>query len=220
MDQVKLGWSLGRTKLIFGLFLTAFLAGLSVVQVRLRSFGLEQFKPEKVIYPNRTQLTLTHPLDLPEPGAKEQGLSVLFYRNVELSGSPWAHTVMLPSFDLSTPWIYEQLKHPGMEADVSFALKFSGSVFFCTQFTILSLRSDNGYRIRLKNAAGEDYKIENWSDEVTYNHEIELEVETGWYEIEIDYFNRFGDANFDLKSLIGPPLLFGPRPNAEDKYDQ
>jgi hypothetical protein len=124
------------------------------------------------------------------------------------------------AFDLdNTHWLQDLVLKKVNHSDNSFALKLRGLICFSAAVTEMHLKCDNGYRILLRDAHGKEMHLDDWQDAVTMDLAFQVTAQPGCYEIEIDYCNLTGGANFDLWSTSGeisfyPDEITGPKPAA------
>jgi hypothetical protein len=144
-------------------------------------------------------MKLDHPLSGGVTSAGSTGsLRIWLYAGRELAGPPLAEVVQSPIFDYGTSWlggfINEKLDHNPN----NFSAKMRGWVAFPMPRTMVRIRSDNGFRIRFRNAVGKEQTLEHWVDDVTDDFAFCAVAEPGMYEIEIDYFNGVGGYYFGV----------------------
>lgn len=167
------------------------------------------------------QLTLTDPFPArPAPSEPPGSLRMWMYRAADMGDAPLAEVVHPVAFDLNTPWVKALLDQKIRSADNAFTLKMRGQISLSARVTHLHLKSDNGYRVRLRGRQGPDARVENWANDVTNDFEFTVTAEPGCYEIEIDFNNVQGDAFFDLwseaKDIALYPADAAPSPAPND----
>lgn len=181
--------------------LATFLAG---VLLGWRTIGDDRLLPlGKTVIPPSTyhQLALANPFPArPTPTETPGSLRIWLYRMADMGDPPLAETVHPVAFDLDTPWVRALLQEKNPTVENSFTLKMRGQIRFAAPLTQMHLKSDNGYRVRLRGREGKEAMVENWANDVTTDFLFFVTAEPGWYEIEIDYNNVQGGAFFDLWS--------------------
>lgn len=191
---------LSRTdRLVASLILAAFLAGwgygrylVQIDQVPVQ--GATSLAPTRFDI-----LTLSAPLG--EVASPANGKL-----HIKVFASPDLNTPLLgefresPNFTLESPWLRALVDQRLAAPDSPFGATMCGKIRFVAPETRLHLKVDNGYRLRLRNARGEVQSVEDWSGDVIQDFSFLVRAEPGVYEIEIDYANFGGDANFRLWS--------------------
>ena len=157
----------------------------------------------------RVDLSLNHPLPgTAAPATAAGNLRLWLYSGHELAGPPLATAVEPPAFDRFTPWL-RALFDKRLARDLSdFSVKMRGWIVFSSPYTIVHLRSEKGYRIRFRNALGEEQRLEHWVDNWVEDAGFGAVVAPGRYEIEIDYFN-IGDGGY-FEMWGSPRVEFEP----------
>jgi hypothetical protein len=177
---------------------TAFLIGMALGWRVIRS----ESKPLPILASinqfEETGLKLKHPLPRNVSPANPAGsLRFWLYSGRELAGLPLAQVVKPPVFNPGTPWLQAFIDEKLAHSSDNFSLRMQGWIVFSSPLTMVHLRSDNGYRIRFRNALGEVQRFDHWVDEVTDDFAFKVAAEPGRYEIEIDYFNGGGGLFFE-----------------------
>jgi hypothetical protein len=181
------------------------------------ALGLRTIRSEKAPLPifttiprsEETGLRLDHPLPANGSPANPTGcLRLWLYRGRELAGVPLAEVAEPPVFDLRTPWLKDLIDGELAHSADNFSLRMRGWITFPSSATMVHLRSDNGYRLRFRNALGDEQKLDHWVDDVTDDSMFTVVAEPGRYEIEIDYFNGGGGFFFEISSM--PQVEFEP----------
>jgi len=161
----------------------------------------------------RVDLKLDHPL--PGDGRTENtpgSLTFWLYSGRELAGQPLATTVQPPVFDLYTPWLCALIDAKLPRASHECSIKMRGWITFSSPSTIIHLRCENGFRIRFRNALGEERSLEHWVEDWTEDSAFGAVVEPGRYEIEIDYFSAGAGRYFGI--WASPRVEFEPAPGS------
>jgi hypothetical protein len=120
------------------------------------------------------------------------------YSGRELAGPTLAVVEEPPVFGTYSLWLKMLFEEKLGGSSSNFSLKMRGWVTFLSKHTIMHLRSDDGYRIRFRNAAGEERCLVHWMENATEDLAIGIDAEPGRYEIEIDYFNAGGNFYFQF----------------------
>lgn len=179
----------------------ALLAGMAL--------GWRTMRSQNSPLPTVTSLSFGEPGTLkfnhPFPGGPVQAgragdLRISLYSGRELAGAPVATVVKPPVFYNGTQWLGELVAEKLARSSDNFSMKMRGWITLTSSRTNLHLRSDNGFRIRLRNALGQEQKLEHWVDDVTDDSAFAVVAEPGRYEIEIDYFNGVGDYFFQMSA--------------------
>lgn len=166
---------------------------------------------------NLDQLVLMNPFPARQPPAEARGsLRMWLYSNVALDEPSVAEGVHPVAFDLETPWLKTLLAEKLTNRQNIFSVRMRGQIYLPARVNHLHLKSDNGYRVRLRDAQGKEARVENWLNEVTEDFYFQVTAEPGCYEIEIDFTNIQGGAFFDLWSE-SKDIAFYPAEPAADK---
>jgi hypothetical protein len=151
--------------------------------------------------PEPVCLRLDHPLSSQAAPAGSAGsLRIWLYSGREPAGPPVAEVVQPPAFDNGTSWLSALINEKLGRVSDNFSMKMLGWVTFFASRTMVHIRSDDGFRIRFRNALGKELTQEHWVDGVTEDFVFCAVAEPGRYQIEIDYFNSTGGFFFGTSS--------------------
>jgi len=175
------------------------LAGMALGWRAIRATSVPLPIPTAITAPEPLCLKLDHPLSggVASPGSAGS-LRIWLYSGRELAGPPLAEVVQPPIFDYSAPWLSAFINEKLDHNPNNFSAKMRGRVAFSVPRTMVRIRSDNGFRIRFRNASGKELTLEHWLDDVTDDFAFCAVAEPGLYEIEIDYFNGVGGYYFGV----------------------
>lgn len=152
-------------------------------------------------------LRLSHPLPQRAAAADATGeLSIAVYSGRQPDGTPVAEVTKPPVFDNGTQWLSELVNERLAKSSNNLSMRMRGWITFSAARTVVHVRSDDGYRIRFRNALGEDQKLEHWVDDVTEDRVVDVVAEPGRYQIEIEYFNGVGGYFFQFSANPGSGL--------------
>jgi hypothetical protein len=191
----------------------AFLIGVAV--------GVREIRTERAPLPvassiprfEQDAIRLDHPLtgDL-SPASLKGNLRLWLYSGRELAGPPLAATVQRPAFDGDTPWLKALIAEKIPRVPPARSIRMRGWISFSSPVTVLHLRSENGYRVRFRNALGAERRLVHWEDDVTWDFACGVAAEPGRYEIEVEYFSVGGWGLFEIWGT--PEVQFDPQPEA------
>lgn len=154
-------------------------------------------------------LRLDHPLSGEVAPASSAGnLRMWLHAGRELAGPPLAEVVQPPVFGNGTAWLSALINEKLGRVSDNFSLQMRGWATFSAARTMVHIRSDNGFRIRFRNALGKELMLEHWVDDVTEDFVFCAVAEPGRYQVEIDYFNGVGGYFFEIS--CAPPAVFEP----------
>ena len=155
--------------------------------------------PQCIHQLERDDLKLDHPLSRDARRANPPGnLRIWLFSGRVLAGPPLAVVGKPPFLGTDSPWMKALIDEKLNHSSDNFSLKMRGWITFSSPRTIMHLRSDDGYRIRFRNALGEERSMVHWVEDVTEDLPFGVVVEPGRYEIEIDYFNAGGNFYFQF----------------------
>ena len=158
-------------------------------------------------------LKLDHPLaGDPLPENLRGNLRIWLYAGRELAGPPLAVVVQPPAFDVNSQWLTTLIKEKITHIPRARSITMRGWISFSSPRTLLHIRSENGYRVRFRNALGTECSLVHWEDDTTGDFAGGVVVEPGRYEIEIDYFCVGGNGYFDIWGT--PEVQFDPAPDS------
>lgn len=185
------------------------LAGMALGWRAIRSEGEPLPILTSLTAPEPVYLRLDHPLSSQAAPASFAGnLRIWLYSGRELAGPPLAEVVQPPVFDNGTSWLGAFINGKLGHVSDNFSMRMQGWATFSAPRTMVHIRSDNGFRIRFRNALGKELTLEHWVDDVTEDFVFCAVAEPGRYQIEIDYFNGMGGYFFGAS--CAPQAEFEP----------
>jgi hypothetical protein len=190
----------------------AFLIGVAMGVRKIRTESAPLPITNSIPRLEQDDIKLDHPLSGDPPPANLRGnLRVWLYSGRELAEPPLAVAVQPPVFDVNTPWLKALIDEKISHIPRDRSIKMRGWISFSSPRTMLHLRSENGYRVRFRNALGAECSLVHWEDDVTEDFACGAVVEPGRYEIEIVYFSAGGDGFFEIWGT--PEVQFDPAPD-------
>ncbi len=203
-----------RSQLIWWTCGAAFVIGLALGSRKIHSKNELLPAPQSIRELKRDELKLDHPLSRDPRRANPPGkLRIWLFSGRALAGPPLAVVEEPPILGTYSPWLNALINEKLNHSSDNFSLKMRGWITFSSPRTIMHLRSDDGYRIRFRNALGEERSIVHWVEDVTEDLPFGALVEPGRYEIEIEYFNAGGNFFFELWGT--PQVEFEPAPDPQ-----
>lgn len=192
---------------------TTFVIGLGAGWWNIHEETPAPVGPPVIAASNLDQIILAHPFPDQPPAPSPGKLRIRLYPNVDLREPSFAEVVQPVAFGLDTPWfqVLWDKKLPNLAH--TFSARMNGQIRFSAPVTHMHIRSDNGYKVFLRDAQGKTSVLDNWGDDVTYDFLFQVTAEPGCYEIEIDYNNYQGNGFFDLWSEEGD-ITYYPAPAA------
>lgn len=189
----------------------AFLLGVALGVRAIRTESSPLPKPDSIPQLGQDDIKLEHPLAGNPPPANLRGnLRIWLYAGRELAGPPLAEVVQSPDFDVNTAWLKTLIENKFSQIPRARSITMRGWISFSSPRTLLYLRSENGYRVRFRNALGAECSLVHWEDDSTRDYACSAVVEPGRYEIEIDYFCVGGNGYFEIWGT--PEVQFDPAP--------
>jgi hypothetical protein len=178
-----------------------FLAGIGLGSRAIRS----ESEPFPILTfltaPAAVPVTLDHPLPSQMASAGTAGsLQIWLFAGRELAGPPLAEVVQPPVFDNGTVWLNRLIYDKLNGSSDNFSMKMRGWVTFSAPRTRVYVKSDDGFRIRFRNALGKEQTLEHWVDGETEGFVFCAVAEPGRYQVEIDYYNNTGEFSFGTSS--------------------
>jgi hypothetical protein len=190
----------------------AFLIGVAMGVRVIRTESAPLPIPSSIPRFAQDDLKLDHPLfGDPLPANLRGNLRIWLYDGRELAGPPLAVAVQPPAFDVNSQWLTTLIKEKITHIPRARSITMRGWITFSSPHTMLHLRSENGYRVRFRNALGAECSLVHWEDDVTEDFACGAVVEPGRYEIEIVYFSAGGDGFFEIWGT--PEVQFDPAPD-------
>jgi hypothetical protein len=190
---------------------TALFVGLAMGWRTILSHNERLPVPTTIAEFKREDLKLDHPLPADAQSANPPGsLRYWIYSGRKLAGRPLTIVAQPPAFDLYTPWLKALIDEKLPRASHECSIKMRGWIIFSSPRTIIHLKSENGYRIRFRNALGAERSLEHWAEDWTEDSIFGAVVEPGRYEIEIDYFSAGPGRYFEIWG--SPQVEFAPAP--------
>jgi hypothetical protein len=186
-----------------------FLAGMALGLRAIRSDSDPLPIVTSLTAPEPVYLGLDHPLrSQVAPAGSAGSLQIRLYSGRELAGPPVAEVLQPPVFDKNTQWLGALINEKLGGVSDNFSMKMRGWIAFSATRTRMHIRSDDGFRIRFRNALGKELTLEHWEDGVTQDFVFCAVAEPGWYQVEIEYFN--GVDGFFFGASCIPQAEFEP----------
>jgi hypothetical protein len=191
----------------------AFLLGVALGVRAIRTESAPLPIPASIPRLEQDGIKLDHPLFGDPPPANLRGnLRIWLYAGRELAGPPLAVEVQPPSFSVNSQWLTTLIKEKITHTPRDRSITMRGWISFSSPRTLLYLRSENGYRVRFRNAMGTECSLVHWEDDSTRDYACGVVAEPGRYEIEIDYFCVGGNGYFEIWGT--PEVQFDPAPDS------
>jgi hypothetical protein len=191
----------------------AFLVGVAMGVQAIRTESAPLPIPSSIPRFEQDGMKLDHPLSGdPLPANLRGNLRVWLYDGCELAGPPLAVAVQPPVFDVNSQWLKTLINEKITHIPRARSITMRGWISFSSPCTMLHLRSENGYRVRFRNALGTECSLVHWEDDTTKDFACGAVVEPGRYEIEIDYFCVGGNGYFEIWGT--PEVQFDPAPDS------